>query len=177
MGVDMPFTFQAQPDAPLFLAAARRAGRAHAAVLGAVFLAIALVTAVGFHNYVLAAVYAGMAVFFALWVPGQRAERAVRNSAAKIGLMTGYRIDDRGISISAGFTEHFHAWSAVSAVEEWKGQFAVFVGPRFASVPGQPMSVQLGRRIVTLPTGGLTEQQRTELGALLRSRGATVATD
>jgi hypothetical protein len=126
MGVDVSFTFQAQPDAPLFLAVARRAARAHAFIL-----------------------------------------------AAEIGLMTGYRVDDRGISISAGFDEHFHPWSEVAAVKEWTGQFAVFLGPRLASVPGRPFSVQLGRRIVSVPTGGLTGQQRSELRDLLHSGGAT----
>jgi hypothetical protein len=172
MGVDLPFTFQAQPDAPLFLAVGRRAARASAFGLGALFIVIALITAAGFHNYELAVLYTAMAVAFAVWGPGRIAERSVRNSAAKIGMMTGYHFDDQGMRITAGFEEHFHAWSEVAAVEEWTGQFAVFIGPRFASVPGRPLAVQLGRRIVSVPTGGLTEQQRTQLGDLLRSRGA-----
>jgi hypothetical protein len=173
MGVDMPFTFQARPDAPLFLAVARRSARTYAFGLGAVFLVIALITAVGFHSYVLAAGYTAMGVVFAARMPGYMAEQAVRKNAAKIGLMTGYRFDEQGIHIAAGFQEHFHGWSEVAAVEEWKGQFAVFVGPGFGTVPGRFMTYQLGRRIVTVPTGDLTEQQRTHLRELLHSRGAT----
>lgn len=169
----MPFTFQARPDAPLFLAAGRRAARAYALGLGAVCIVIAMIAAVGFRSYAAALLYTGMAVAFAVWGPGQIAERSVRNSAAKIGVMTGYRFDDQGIHLAAGFEKHFYAWSEVAAVEEWEGQFAVFIGPRFASVPGRFMAVQLGRRIVSVPTGGLTEHQRTHLHDLLRSRGAT----
>ncbi|MFI7544867.1 hypothetical protein [Actinoplanes sp. NPDC049599] len=171
----MPFTFQAQPDASLFRAAARRSARTYAVCLGAFFIVAALIAAAGFHSYGLAALYLVMAVVFALRVPGQMAERGVRNNAATIGLVTGYRLDERGIGIAAGFQEHFYAWSEVAAVEEWPGQFAVFVGPRFASTPHRRMAVQLGRRIVSVPTGGLSEQQHAELRALLHSRGATVA--
>ena len=173
MGVDMPFTFQARPDAPLFLAVARRSARTYTLGLAAVFLLIALIGLVGFHSYGFAALATGMAVYFAVWGPRQIAEQSVRKSAAKIGLMTGYRFDERGIRIAAGFEEHFFPWSEVAAVEEWKGQFAVFVGPRFGTVPGRFMTYQTGRRIVTVPTGDLTEQQRTHLRELLHSRGAT----
>ena len=175
MGVDMPFTFQAQPDASLFLAVARRSARTYGLCLGGVFIVVALIAAVGFRSYAVAAVYLVMAVSFVLWAPGQIAQRGVRNNAARIGLMTGYRFDERGIGIAAGFQEHFFAWSEVAAVEEWRGQFAVFVGPRLASVPQRRTAVQLGRRIVSVPTGGLSEQQHAELRALLHSRGTTAA--
>jgi hypothetical protein len=173
MGVDMPFTFQAQPDAPLFRAAARRASRAHAFGIAAVFVVMALITAGGFHNYQLVAPYLGMAVLFALWGPGQIAERSVRSDAAKIGLMTSYGFDDQGITIAAGFAETFIPWSEIAAVEEWKDQFAVFTGPLLSSAPNRRLAVRLGRRILSVPTGSLTEQQRIDLGNLLRSRGAT----
>ena len=173
MGVDMPFTFQARPDAPLFLAVARRAARTHAFGCGAVFLVIALIPAVGFDSYALAVFYAGMGVACAVWGPRYLAAQSVRKSAATIGLMTGYRFDEQGMHIAVGPEEHFYGWSEVAAVEEWKDQFAVFVGPRFGTVPGRFMTYQTGRRIVTVPTGDLTEQQRTHLRELLHSRGAT----
>lgn len=169
----MPFTFQAQPDASLWLVVFRRAARRYALCLGAVFIVIALITAGAFGNYQLALLYTAMAVFFVLWAPRRIVELSMQRNAAKIGLVTSYRFDDQGIRIATGFEEHSYVWSEVAAVKEWKGQFAVFTGPRFAAVPHRRLTMQIGRRVLSVPTGGLTEQQRVDLGNLLRSRGTT----
>ena len=58
-----------------------------------------------------------------------------------------------------GFQEDFRPWTAVTAVEEWKGQIAVFFGRR---------------NIWGIPTADMTADQRAVVLTILRSRGTVI---
>ena len=66
------------------------------------------------------------------------------------------QFDTDGIRTLSGFQENLHPWSTVTRVEEWAGLIVVILG---------------WGRAFGIATGGMTEQERAAVLAVLRSRG------
>lgn len=151
----MPYTFPAQSDARLLTAIGTRLARPMGWCTGAGMLAVGAVTAV-VSDPVLALGFVAFAIVAAVFLPGEVAKHAVQRQSARIGTPVAFQLDDEGIRILGGFEEIFQPWTAVTAVEEWTGQIAVFFGRR---------------RIQGIPTGGMTAEERSTVLAILHSRG------
>ena len=154
----MRYTFPVQPHARLTTAILTRIARPMGWYTGAGMLAVAAVTAV-VSDPGLAMVFVAGAIGVVVFLPGEVAKQAVRRQAAKIRPSAAFQLDDEGIRMLGGFQEDFRPWTAVTAVEEWKGQIAVFFGRR---------------NIWGIPTAGMTADQRAVVLTILRSRGTVI---
>lgn len=154
----MPYTFPAQSDVRLLTAIGTRLARPLGWYTGAGMLVVAAVTAV-VSSPVLALGFVAFAIVTVVFFPGEVAKQAAHRQAAKAGIPVAFQLDDQGIRILGGFQEQFRPWTTVTAVEEWKGQIAVFYGRR--SIQG-------------IPTGAMTADERATVLTILRSRGTVI---
>lgn len=154
----MPYTFPAQSDARLTTAVMTRLARPMGWFTGAGMLAVAAVIAV-VSDPIPALGLGAFAIVAVVFFPRELAKQAVQRQSSKIGIPLAFQLDDQGIRTFGGFQENFRPWTAVTAVGEWKGQFAVFFG---------------WRSIWGIPTGGMTAEQRATVLTILRSRGTVI---
>ena len=151
----MPFTVNTQSDARLLTAVARRVMRPWACGVGVAILLVAAVEALlGATGPAIG--QAVLALPAAWYFQRGPARIAVERQGDQVLRPVAFRFDTDGIRIFSNFQESFHPWSAVTGVEEWKGQIAFFLG---------------WRRLIGIPTGAMTVEERATVLALLRSRG------
>lgn len=148
-------SFQARTEARLYRPVIRRILRPIVLAVCGAFLLLAAV--LGLAGLVAEAVIVVVAsVGTAVLLPWYGAQEKTKLESAKIGHVVGYRLDRAGIEMMGGFDARRWPWSAVTRVEPWRGQVAVFFG---------------WRTIVGIPTGTLSAAEQARLLQVLRSRG------
>ena len=158
MGADLPLTFQAHPDQRQISVAVRHILRRRVAVLrviaglmvvwGAVF-GLFLGLGVSYFLY-----FTVLALVVAVGFPELAVWRSLRSSTRLVVRPTSYHFDQDGYGVSTDLAQSRMRWAAVTAVDH---------------LPGQ-MLLRLSKlQFISVPTSGLTADQITELGALVRA--------
>jgi YcxB-like protein len=164
MGLDLPFTFEAQPTERQLAAAVRhvsRRGLLIARSLGALLMlggVVLLVLPVATGS--LAAVYLVLGLAFGLLRPYVSMRRAIRNNMRLVGRPTTYQIDAGGIRTSSELSEGVFRWPLISAIDELPDLIVVRVSKA---------------HFVLLPVAALPRERRAALATFLRESVAAAA--